>query len=143
MEIIRYNWQLLCVKRCGKIYTIICFLGNEFLLSCNYSLPNSLLYHELKCLDWIGLWWWWFGVVWIILISLIIMNCYVYSLAHLQGESRAWYIRRAEEWGIKNYWIFPWDWKNYCIWFLLSVISFVLRFFNEFSFGVAQLLADP
>ena len=49
---------ILCAKRCGKIYTIICFLGNGFLLGCNYSLANSLLHHEIKCLGWIELWWW-------------------------------------------------------------------------------------
>ena len=55
------------------------FLGNRFLLDCNHSLANSLLHHELKCLDWIGLWWWWFQVTWVILISLIRMDWCGYS----------------------------------------------------------------
>ena len=74
-----YDQQLLCAKRCGKIYTIN-FLGNWFLLGCNHSLANSLLHYELKCLGWIGVWWWWFGVVWVILISLMRMDWCGYNL---------------------------------------------------------------
>ena len=50
------------------------------LLDCNHSLANSLLHHELKYLGWIGLWWWWFGVVWVILISLMRMGWCRFSL---------------------------------------------------------------
>ena len=76
----QYNWQLLCAKWCGKLYTIIFFKKNGFLLDCNHSLANSLLYHEQKYLGWIGLWWWWFGVVWVILISLMRMDWCGFSL---------------------------------------------------------------
>ena len=56
------------------------FFGKCFLLGCNHSLANSLLHHELKCLDWVGLWWWWFGVVWIILIFIMRIDWCGYSL---------------------------------------------------------------
>jgi len=56
------------------------FLENGFLLGCNHSLANSLLHHELKCFGWIDLWWWWFGVVWVILISLMRMDWCGYNL---------------------------------------------------------------
>ena len=46
----------------------------------NHSLTNILLHHELKCLGWIGLWWWWFGMVWVILVSLMRIDWCVYSL---------------------------------------------------------------
>ena len=94
----QYNWQLHCAKRCGKIYTIICFLGNEFLLGCNHNLANSLLNHELKCLGWIGLWWWWFGMVWVILISLIKMNWCGFSLISnpFAGPNVGSYLGRLE-----------------------------------------------
>ena len=86
LEMTQYNWQLLCAKRCGKIYNIN-FLGNWLLLGCNHSLTNSLLHYELKCLDWISVCWLWFGVVWVILIFLMRMNWCGYSLVlnHLQG----------------------------------------------------------
>ena len=56
------------------------FLGNEFLLGCNYSLADSLLYYELKYLGWVSVRWWWFEVEWLILISLMRMDWSGYSL---------------------------------------------------------------
>ena len=47
-------------------------------MGCNYSLANSLLYYELKCLGWVGVWW--FEMVWVVLIFLIRMDWFGYSL---------------------------------------------------------------
>ena len=52
-EMIQYNWQLLCAKQYDKIYIIIFFLRNGFLLGCNYSLANN--YYIMSSNIWVGL----------------------------------------------------------------------------------------
>ena len=63
-----------CVQTMWQNLRYNFFWKNRFLLRCNNSLTNNLLYYKLKCVSWICVWLWWFRVEWVILICLMRMN---------------------------------------------------------------------